>query len=81
MDKQLAEDMEYLEDENQCLKDELEVATKELEVRSQEREEIEKLLAYFIFERDPNNRGYLQSRRGFNNHGSKILEPFEMAER
>ncbi len=77
MDEDIEKDLEFLEDENQCLHDELEVVTKELEAITTGREEMENLLAYFIWDKDPHNRGYIQQMtRAYTN---RIPEPFEIA--
>ncbi len=77
MDDDIEKDLEYLEEANQCLHDELEVVTKEMEAMTTGKAEMENLLAYFIFNEDPHNRGYIQQMsRGYTN---KVPEPFEMA--
>ncbi len=73
----IEKDLEFLKDENQCLHDELDIVTKELEAMTTGREEIENLLAYFIFNKDPHNRGYIQQMS--RNLPNRVPEPFEMA--
>ena len=70
--QQMAEDIEFLEDENQCLKDELEIAKQDIK----DHDEIRRLLAYYLYTEYPNNRmfnhpGYLK------NMG--LTKPFEIA--
>lgn len=78
MNDDIEKDLEYLEEENQCLHDELEIATKEMEAMTTGKAEMENLLAYFIFDKDPHNRGYIQQMS--RDYTNRIPEPFEMAQ-
>lgn len=73
----IEKDLEYLEEANQCLHDELEITAKELEEAKVNSEGMEKLLAYFIFSEDPNNRDYIRHMSREFTH--RVPGPFEMA--